>query len=82
MFTDTTSATEIMNKKGLQQVTDSSAIEKIIEQVLNDNPSQVAEFKSGKEKILGFLVGQIMRLSKGQASPEIVNSILMKKLKS
>ena len=82
MFTDTNSATDIMNKKGLQQVTDSSAIEKIIDQVLSDNPSQVAEFKAGKEKVLGFLVGQIMRLSKGQASPEVVNSILLKKLKS
>jgi aspartyl-tRNA(Asn)/glutamyl-tRNA(Gln) amidotransferase subunit B len=82
MFTDTSSATDIMNKKGLKQVTDLSAIEGIVLQVLNDNPSQVAEFKSGKEKILGYLVGQIMRLSKGQASPEVVNSILIEKLKS
>ncbi len=82
MFTNTASPAEIVDKNGLQQVTDSSAIEKIIDQVLSDNPSQVAEYKAGKEKVIGFLVGQIMRLSKGQASPEVVNSVLLKKLKS
>lgn len=82
MFANLASPLEIVEKKGLHQVTDTGAIEKIIDQVLNDNQSQVAEFKAGKEKVIGFLVGQIMRLSKGQASPEVVNQILMKKLKS
>ena len=82
MLTNTASPLEIVEKKGLQQVTDTGAIEKIIDQVLGDNPSQVAEYKAGKEKVIGFLVGQIMRLSKGQASPDIVNQILIKKLKS
>lgn len=82
MLTNAALPSDIVEEKGLQQVTDTGAIEKIIDQVLADNPSQVAEYKSGKEKMIGFFVGQIMRLSKGQASPEVVNQILMKKLKS
>jgi aspartyl-tRNA(Asn)/glutamyl-tRNA(Gln) amidotransferase subunit B len=75
------SAKTIIEEQGLGQITDNSAIEKIIEQILKDNPDQVLEYKSGKTKVVGFFVGQIMRSSKGQASPEIVNKILIEKLK-
>jgi aspartyl-tRNA(Asn)/glutamyl-tRNA(Gln) amidotransferase subunit B len=71
----------IVREKGLTQITDTSAIEKIVDDVLAAHPKEVAEFRGGKEKLLGFFVGQIMRASKGQASPEVVNGLLQKKLK-
>lgn len=71
---------DIIEAKGLKQVTDSSAIEKIIDDVLAANPEQLAEYRSGKDKLFGFFVGQAMKLSKGQASPGQVNEILKKKL--
>ncbi len=73
-------ASEIIVEKGLKQVSDSGAIEKIIEEVLVKNPEKLAEFKSGKDKLFGFFVGQIMKESKGQANPQVVNEILKKKL--
>lgn len=71
----------IVKEKGLTQITDTSAIEKMIDDIMSANPAQVAEFRSGKEKIFGFFVGQTMKASKGQASPELVNELLKKKLK-
>ena len=72
---------EIVNKKGLKQVSNSDEIEKIIEKIINDNPNFVAEYKAGKEKLFGFFVGQIMKEAKGKANPSIVNEILTNKLK-
>lgn len=74
------SPTEVVNEKGLTQISDNSVIEKIIDSVINDNEKNVAEYRSGKTKVFGFFVGQIMKLSKGQASPDKVNEILKKKL--
>lgn len=71
----------IIKEKGLVQITDSSAIEKIISDVINANPAQLAEYRGGKEKVFGFFVGQVMKASKGQASPEMVNDLLKQKLK-
>ncbi len=71
---------EIIEKFGLKQVTDVRAIEEIINKVLADNPKEVEAYKGGKEKILGFFVGQVMKLSKGKANPQIVNKILKEKL--
>lgn len=71
---------QIVDKKGLGQVSDDSVIEKIIDNVLKDNEKNVAEYRSGKTKVFGFFVGQIMKLSKGQANPDKVNEILKKKL--
>lgn len=71
---------EIIEEKGLKQVSDNSVIEKIIDAILLANADKVLEYKSGKEKLFGFFIGQIMKESKGQANPEIVNQILKTKL--
>jgi aspartyl-tRNA(Asn)/glutamyl-tRNA(Gln) amidotransferase subunit B len=63
-----------------QQSTDTSALEKMIEDVLTANPKQVEQYRAGKKTMLGFFVGQVMKASKGQASPQIVNELLTKKL--
>ena len=80
MYRTQKSAGSIVEEKGLKQITDSSAIEKIVAEVLQANPSQVEEFKGGKEKVLGFLVGQVMKASKGKANPAMVNKLLKKKM--
>lgn len=72
----------IIDAKGLKQVSDSGAIEAIVLEVMNVNNSIVEEYRSGKEKGFGFLVGQIMKVSKGKANPAQVNEILLQKLKS
>ena len=63
-----------------QQSTDTSALEKIIDEILTANPKQVEQYRAGKKTMLGFFVGQVMKASKGQASPQIVNELLAKKL--
>jgi len=74
-------ADAIIEAQGLKQITDSGAIESIVEQVLADNPEQVEQFLGGKDKVLGFLVGQVMKASRGKANPGQVNQILRDKLK-
>ncbi|QSV46776.1 Asp-tRNA(Asn)/Glu-tRNA(Gln) amidotransferase subunit GatB [Geobacter benzoatilyticus] len=71
----------IVEEKGLVQVSDTGAIEKIIDEIMAANMGQVEEFRGGKEKVFGFFVGQVMRASKGKANPAVVNELLMKKLK-
>ena len=71
----------IVEEKGLKQITDNSAIEKIVEEVLNESPSQVNEYKAGKTKLMGYFVGQIMKKTQGQANPDQVNKTLKEKLK-
>lgn len=72
---------QIVREKGLTQITDTSAIEKIIDEVLIANPTEVAAYRGGKEKLFGFFVGQAMKATKGQASPDMVNNLLKAKLK-
>ncbi len=74
------SADAVIEAQGLKQVTDASAIEPIIDEVLAANPQSVAEFKAGKEKAFNALVGQVMKASRGKASPAQVNELLRKKL--
>ncbi|WP_028486149.1 Asp-tRNA(Asn)/Glu-tRNA(Gln) amidotransferase subunit GatB [Thiomicrorhabdus chilensis] len=74
------SADEIIESKGLKQITDSGAIEALVDEVLANNPSQVEAYKGGQEKMLGYFVGQIMKASGGQANPGQVNQILKAKL--
>ncbi|MFV1993375.1 MAG: Asp-tRNA(Asn)/Glu-tRNA(Gln) amidotransferase subunit GatB [Acidiferrobacterales bacterium] len=74
------SVDEIIDKKGLKQITDSGAIEKIIDDVLAANNVQVEQYKNGQEKVFGFFVGQVMKASKGKANPGQVNELLKKKL--
>jgi len=81
MWNSEKSPDEIIQEKGLKQVTDSSEIEKIINQVLEQNQSQLEKYKSGKEKLFGFFVGQVMKASRGKANPEQVNKLLEKRLK-
>ncbi len=71
---------QIVQEKGLTQVSDEGALEKMIESVLGSNPTQVEQFKAGKHQVLGFLVGQVMKTSGGKANPGKVNELLKKKL--
>ena len=74
------SADDIIKAKGLKQMTDTGAIEVIIDEIINNNAPQVAQFKSGNEKILGFFVGQAMKATQGKANPKLLNALLKKKL--
>ncbi|MDD2358237.1 MAG: Asp-tRNA(Asn)/Glu-tRNA(Gln) amidotransferase subunit GatB [Thiovulaceae bacterium] len=71
---------ETIEKLGLKQVSDTGAIEAMIDEILNANPEKVAEYRSGKDKLFGFFVGQIMKVSKGSANPQTVNDLLKSKL--
>jgi aspartyl-tRNA(Asn)/glutamyl-tRNA(Gln) amidotransferase subunit B len=73
-------AERIVKEKGLVQISDSSEVVAIVEAVLAANPQSVADFKAGKEKAIGFLVGQIMKQTKGRANPDLVNSLLRERL--
>jgi len=70
----------VVEEQGLVQVSDTGAIETIIDEVIKANPAQAADYKSGKEKLFGFFVGQVMKASKGKANPDLVNQLLKKKL--
>jgi aspartyl-tRNA(Asn)/glutamyl-tRNA(Gln) amidotransferase subunit B len=74
-------ADDIIEARGLKQITDSGAIETLIDEVIAANPEQVEQFRAGKEKVLGFFVGQVMKQSQGKANPGQVNAILRDKLK-
>ncbi|NBO19000.1 MAG: Asp-tRNA(Asn)/Glu-tRNA(Gln) amidotransferase GatCAB subunit B [Proteobacteria bacterium] len=80
MFETGKDAAVIVEEKGLRQVTDTGAIEKVIDEVMAANPDKVAEFRSGKDKLFGFFVGQVMKQSGGKANPAAVNDLLKKKL--
>ncbi|MDQ7833724.1 MAG: Asp-tRNA(Asn)/Glu-tRNA(Gln) amidotransferase subunit GatB [Desulfovibrionaceae bacterium] len=69
-----------VDQKGLSQISDSLALESAVDRVLADNPDEVAAYKAGKTKLMGFFVGQIMKATKGQANPALVNELLGKKL--
>jgi aspartyl-tRNA(Asn)/glutamyl-tRNA(Gln) amidotransferase subunit B len=73
-------ADQVIEEKGLKQVTDTGAIEAIVDEVIAANPTQVAEYCGGKEKLMGFFVGQVMKASKGKANPGLANQLLKKKL--
>lgn len=73
-------AAQVVEEKGLKQVTDTGAIETMIDEVIAANPNQVEQYRGGKQALFGFFVGQVMKASKGQANPAAVNEILKKKL--
>jgi len=81
MFATGDEPAAIMDREGLRQISDSSAIEKIVDEVLAANPKQVEQYKGGKTTVIGFLVGQVMKASRGQAAPGAVNALLAEKLK-
>lgn len=80
LYSSGKTAEQIVQEKGLTQVSDEGVLAKIIEEVLSKNPGQVAQFKEGKQQVLGFLVGQVMKASGGKANPGRVNELLKKKL--
>ena len=71
---------EIVEAKGLVQMSDSGAIESAVDQVLADAPEEVARYKAGQAKLMGFFVGQVMKATRGKANPKVVNEILKQKL--
>ena len=73
-------ALEIIDEKGLSQISDEKEIESLVDNVLNSNPENVKKYKNGKDKLFGFFVGEAMKLSKGKANPKIVNDLIKKKL--
>jgi aspartyl-tRNA(Asn)/glutamyl-tRNA(Gln) amidotransferase subunit B len=70
----------VVKEKGLVQISDGSAIEKLVDEVIAKHPAEAERFKAGEEKLLGFLVGQVMKASKGKANPQMLNELLKKKL--
>ncbi len=80
MFKDGKKAIDIVEEKGLKQVTDTGAIEALIDEVIASNPDNVAKYKGGKDKLFGFFVGQVMKKSQGKANPAAVNKLLKEKL--
>ncbi len=74
------SADEIIEKRGLKQISDDSAIEPVIDEILANNPTQIEQYKAGNKKLLGFFVGQVMKATQGKANPKQVNELLRKKL--
>jgi aspartyl-tRNA(Asn)/glutamyl-tRNA(Gln) amidotransferase subunit B len=75
-------ADQIIEKHGLKQVTDTGAIEKAIAEVMAENPTQLEQYRSGKDKLFGFFVGQVMKKMQGKAAPDQVNALLKTKLRS
>ncbi len=71
---------QAIEKLGLKQISDSTEIEAFVDQIVQENPAEVEAYRNGKTKVIGFLVGQVMRLSKGKANPQLVNRLLRKKL--
>src|SRR5699024_11692603 len=67
-------------KLGMEQISDPKVLDEMVEEVLNENPQSIADFKDGKDRAIGFLVGQIMKKSRGQANPQMVNKILLEEI--
>ena len=80
MWTSGKSAADVVKEQGLVQITDTGALEDIVKSVIAANPQSVADYKAGKKKAIGFLVGQIMKQTKGRANPGVVNQLLTKNL--
>ena len=72
-------AAKIIDRLNLKQISDSSVLDKIIDDILDSHPEQLQELKSGKDQLIGFFVGQVMKASKGQANPKLVNELIRKK---
>src|SRR2546423_1919912 len=81
MFATGKSASAIVEERGLVQVSDTGEIDRVIDEVVAANPNQLEQYRSGKEALFGFFVGQVMKASKGKANPKVVNERLREKLK-
>jgi aspartyl-tRNA(Asn)/glutamyl-tRNA(Gln) amidotransferase subunit B len=80
MWADGSDADVVIEARGLKQITDGGAIEKVIDEIMAANPKQLADFRSGKDKLFGFFVGQVMKATGGKANPALLNELLKKKL--
>jgi aspartyl-tRNA(Asn)/glutamyl-tRNA(Gln) amidotransferase subunit B len=80
MWTEGRAADEIIEAKGLKQITDTSAIERAIDEVMAKSPQQLADYRGGKDKLFGFFVGQVMKATQGKANPAQLNELLKRKL--
>ena len=82
MFSTGKSSAQVISDKGFEQISDTGAIEKIVDEVIAGNENQVSAYRGGNEKLFGFFVGQVMKASQGKANPKIVNDVLRSKLSS
>jgi aspartyl-tRNA(Asn)/glutamyl-tRNA(Gln) amidotransferase subunit B len=82
MWAESADADAVIDSRGLKQITDTGAIERAIEEVMKANPSQLAEYRAGKDKLFGFFVGQVMKATQGKANPAQLNELLKRKLSS
>jgi aspartyl-tRNA(Asn)/glutamyl-tRNA(Gln) amidotransferase subunit B len=80
MWSEGRGADEIIEAKGLKQITDTSAIERAIDEVMAKSPQQLADYRAGKDKLFGFFVGQVMKATQGKANPVQLNELLKRKL--
>jgi aspartyl-tRNA(Asn)/glutamyl-tRNA(Gln) amidotransferase subunit B len=80
MFASGSSAASVISEKGFEQISDSGQIEKIVDEIIENNENQVNAYRGGNEKLFGFFVGQVMKASQGKANPRVVNEILKSKL--
>ena len=80
MWEEGKSAADVVAERGLAQMSDDGAIKALVDQVVAANPDKVAEYRSGKTKLIGFFVGQVMKASQGKANPQAVNALLMARL--
>ncbi len=80
MWTEGRDADAIIDAKGLRQITDTSAIEQAIDEVMAKSPGQLAEYRAGKDKLFGYFVGQVMKATGGKANPAQLNDLLKRKL--
>ena len=80
MFSEDKDPSVIFDEKGMKQVSDTGAIEAVVDKVLAENPDKVEQYRGGKTGLLGFFVGQCMKAMQGQGNPQIINELLEKKL--
>jgi len=81
MFKSGRAAADIVAEKGLAQISDADELERVIDEVIAANPDQVAEYRAGKERLLGWFVGQVMKATRGKANPQLVTELLKEKLR-
>lgn len=80
MFATSEGPGVIMEREGLKQISDTGALGKIVDEIIAANPKQVEQYRGGKTTVIGFFVGQVMKASRGQAAPDVVNALLKEKL--
>jgi aspartyl-tRNA(Asn)/glutamyl-tRNA(Gln) amidotransferase subunit B len=80
MYETGKTAAEVVREKGLRQISDEHALVAAIEEVIANNPTEVEEFRNGRDKLLGFFMGQVMKATQGKANPQAVNKLLREKL--